>query len=311
MIATWSTTPVCDARFWTTLVTSPEILIFLFFMITDPKTIPKQRTARVVFAATLALFATLMIAPHALEYGAKVGLLGSLVVWSPLRWMFDRLSVDHAAEQSGLRNLAQRIPTAPKKVFIRGLGAGAALVMVAAAIIAAGTPSRDLGATPTPTAEFRAQIDPSQLPAVVVDASVGRLDVTDENDLAELVAVTLAENLAIEAEALRTADGSLLALSDGGSRLDEMQKRLDTAIANGERWADEYSFETLTMRLHEAPEGQASAGLVMEATGVLDRVLYDTNGDEQGRESEPFVADFVLRQLADDRWLIVDVVTSP
>jgi hypothetical protein len=308
MIAAWSTTPVCGERFWTTLVTSPEVLIFLFFMITDPKTIPSQRGARVVFAATLGIFATVMIAPHTLEYGAKVALLASLVVWSPLRWVFDRVVVDQLAETSGIADLALRIPEMPRRVFLRGLVAGAALVIVAIAIVAAGTPSREVAAAPAPTVGFLAEIDASQLPSVVVDESVGRLDVADDQDLAELVAMNLAENLVIEAEAVRTADGSLLALSNGGNRLDEMQKRLDTAIATGDRWADEYRFETLTMRIHEAAEGQTSAGLVLEATGVQDRVLYDTSGVEQSRESEPFATDFVLRQLADDRWLIVDVV---
>lgn len=311
MVATWSTSPVCGDRFWTTLVTSPEMLIFLFFMITDPKTIPSQRGARVVFAASLALFATLMIAPHAAEYGAKVGLLGSLVVWSPLRWAFRRVVVDDDPGLSGLLNLAHKIPGASKKLFLQGAGTGAALVMVAAAIVAAGTPSRDTAVASTPTIDFQADIDPSLLPEVVIDASVGRLDIASEQDLAKVVAVTLAENLAIEGEALRTANGSLLSLASGGARLEEMQRRLDTAIATGDRWVDEYTLATLTMGLHEAAEGQASAGLVLEATGVLDRVLYDADGIERSREDESFRADFVLRQLAGERWLIVAVLTPP
>ena len=40
MTARWSFEPVCGAHFWWVIVTSPEMLIFLFFMITDPKTVP-------------------------------------------------------------------------------------------------------------------------------------------------------------------------------------------------------------------------------------------------------------------------------
>ena len=40
MTARWHVGPITDAYFWWVLVTSPEILVFLFFMITDPKTIP-------------------------------------------------------------------------------------------------------------------------------------------------------------------------------------------------------------------------------------------------------------------------------
>src|ERR671935_2077927 len=41
MTARWHLGPVGGAYFWWILVTSPEILVFLFFMITDPKTIPR------------------------------------------------------------------------------------------------------------------------------------------------------------------------------------------------------------------------------------------------------------------------------
>jgi len=308
LTATWSLTPVCGDRFWTALVTSPEILIFLLFMITDPKTIPRGRGARVVFAGTLALFTTLMIAPHTVEYGAKVALLASLVVWSPLRWPFDRLLPVEGVEGSGTGELIDRLSGNPSRIFARGVAGGVGIVLVAGGIIAAGTPARvaAIGAAP-PAAVFRANVDPATLPDVVIDPSVERIDIVVDQEYAGLLAMTLAENLAIEAKAVRTADGSLLGLSDGGDRLDEMQARLDAAIATGDRWVDEYRFETLTLRLHEAPEGQSSAGLLFESSGTVDRVLYDSMGSEQQRTSDQFVLHFVLRQLAGERWVIVDV----
>ncbi len=96
--ASWSLTPVCDSRFWWVVMTSPEILIFLFFMITDPKTIPQGRTARVWFAVAIALASTLLMAPQTTEFGAKVGLLAGLVLLTPLRWVFDRLWAGHRVE---------------------------------------------------------------------------------------------------------------------------------------------------------------------------------------------------------------------
>jgi hypothetical protein len=211
-------------------------------------------------------------------------------------------------EGSGTGGLIDRLSGNPKKMFGRGVAAGAGIVLVAGGIIAAGTPARvaAIGAAP-PAAEFRANVDLATLPDVVIDPSVERIDIVVDEEYAGLLAMTLAENLAIEAEAVRTADGSLLGLSDGGDRLDEMQARLDAAIATGDRWVDEYRFETLTLRLHEAPEGQSSAGLVFESSGTVDRVLYDSMGSEQQRSSDQFVLLFVLRQLAGDRWVIVDV----
>ena len=42
LTARWHLGPVTGRYFWWVLVTSPEVLVFLFFMITDPKTTPKS-----------------------------------------------------------------------------------------------------------------------------------------------------------------------------------------------------------------------------------------------------------------------------
>ena len=44
MTARWHLGPVSDWYFWQVLAFSPEILVFLFFMITDPKTIPAGKS---------------------------------------------------------------------------------------------------------------------------------------------------------------------------------------------------------------------------------------------------------------------------
>ena len=49
MTANWAFAPVCGIDFWRVIVMSPEVLIFLFFMITDPKTMPTGQVGRVVF----------------------------------------------------------------------------------------------------------------------------------------------------------------------------------------------------------------------------------------------------------------------
>ncbi len=49
MTARWHVGPITGWEFWWLLVTSPEILIFLFFMITDPKTIPDGTTSLVSY----------------------------------------------------------------------------------------------------------------------------------------------------------------------------------------------------------------------------------------------------------------------
>ncbi len=90
MTARWSFAPVCGSRFWWVIVTSPEVLIFLFFMITDPKTVPAGRVARLAFAASVALVSTLLIAPQTTEFSSKVALLAGLVVMCAARYPLER-----------------------------------------------------------------------------------------------------------------------------------------------------------------------------------------------------------------------------
>src|SRR6185437_7790131 len=80
MTARWHLGPVTGFHFWSVLVTSPEVLVFLFFMITDPKTAPRGARARLVYAASLGLLGALLIAPATTEFASKVALLGSLAI---------------------------------------------------------------------------------------------------------------------------------------------------------------------------------------------------------------------------------------
>jgi hypothetical protein len=195
----------------------------------------------VVFAGTLAVAATLLIAPQIDEFGAKVGLLSSLALWSPMRGLFERRLPADAGERNGVIGLVDRLTTAPgPTLFLRGSVIGVGMVLVAVAVVVVGTPARSpalAAVADVPVVDVSVDVD--ALPEVVVDPSVHRLQLEVDDEFIEFITVTLAENLAIEAEAMRTADGSLLGLADGGLRLDQMQARLDTAIATGERWADD------------------------------------------------------------------------
>ena len=51
MTANWAFAPVCGVDYWRIIVTSPEVMVFLFFMITDPRTVPASRVGRVFFGA--------------------------------------------------------------------------------------------------------------------------------------------------------------------------------------------------------------------------------------------------------------------
>jgi Na+-translocating ferredoxin:NAD+ oxidoreductase RnfD subunit len=80
MTARWHLGPISGFHLWWVLITSPEVLVFLFFMITDPKTAPRSPSARLVYAVSLGLLSAVLIAPTTTEFAAKVALLGALAI---------------------------------------------------------------------------------------------------------------------------------------------------------------------------------------------------------------------------------------
>jgi len=121
MTARWHLGPISGFQLWWVLVTSPEVLVFLFFMITDPKTAPRSPTGRLAYAVSLGLLAGVMIAPTTTEYAAKVALLGSLALVClalPLLrlvpWPLDRrLVIGVAAAALGVSAAAMVVGNAP------------------------------------------------------------------------------------------------------------------------------------------------------------------------------------------------------
>jgi hypothetical protein len=177
MTARWSFAPVCGSHFWWVIVTSPEILVFLFFMITDPKTVPAGRVGRIVFAVAVGVASTLLIAPQTTEFGAKVGLLAGLAVLSVARLPFTSLlpAADSDRDRvvpfvAGLARRGERA-AAPARAFARGALVGVTAVLLGGGIVAAGAPAREpaAGATARAVTDVAVRIDPSTLPRVEVD----------------------------------------------------------------------------------------------------------------------------------------------
>ena len=80
MTARWHLGPITGAELWRILVFSPEILVFLFFMITDPKTVPEAPPTRRAFGGAIGLLAVLLIAPQTTEFATKVAVLAALAL---------------------------------------------------------------------------------------------------------------------------------------------------------------------------------------------------------------------------------------
>ncbi|MGZ8514046.1 MAG: hypothetical protein ACXW4H_03030, partial [Candidatus Limnocylindrales bacterium] len=247
MTANWAFAPVCGVDFWRVIVTSPEVMIFLFFMITDPKTVPAGRVGRVVFGLLVAATSTLLMAPQTNEFGTKVGLIAGLVVVSAVRPLLDRVLPEPRSAADDIRRFASSLVmggTARPGVVrgaIRGGLAVVAILILGVAVVAAGTPARGL-VVPDTTEMLDGVpriVDPATLPAITVSQNVSDFDHTIPAAAPEIL-VTLAQNLEIENQALLRADASLLTAVDHGDRLKDMQARLRDATTSGRTVIDHY-----------------------------------------------------------------------
>ncbi|MEX2289054.1 MAG: RnfABCDGE type electron transport complex subunit D [Mycobacteriales bacterium] len=79
-IALWHEGPIGGLSYWLNIALSPELLVFVFFMMSDPQTAPKAPTGRVVYGAAVAAVAAGLIALQPAEFGIKVAILASLTV---------------------------------------------------------------------------------------------------------------------------------------------------------------------------------------------------------------------------------------
>lgn len=316
--AAWALEPVCGSYFWRVVVTSPEILVFLFFMITDPKTIPTGRLSRIVFAFCLAVVCTLLIAPQTTEFGAKVALLGGLVVMTSVRYLFERILPEKAAETARRDSIVDRLVMpgtshlGPRRTFLRGAVLGSVLTLVAAGVVVAGGPARQIAqaaVVDTPLVEaplVEIEVDPSSLPPVTVAPDVEALNSEVASGGADDLALSLAEALMIEAEAMRRGDSSLLRAASDGQRLVDMERRVEVAATRDEFVVSNYHFDSLHLVVVFTDGTQGGASLGFEARGLVEKVTLDAAGREILREESPFASIFVMRQGAGDRWLIAD-----
>ncbi|MDA3038958.1 MAG: hypothetical protein O3C27_05390 [Actinomycetota bacterium] len=216
IVTAWSLTPVCDLRFWRVVVTSPETLIFMFFMVTDPRTVPTSRWGRVAFGVSVAATSSLLMAAQRTEFGAKVGLLGGLVLVCAARPLVEILSTRVI------------VPAGRRSVVLAALVALVLALGVAAAGVPARTPDAPVATAELPDARaIVSDVDLSRIPPITADAEVSVFGEDLPGTGSRLVAVELLRNLDIEARALRDGDPELLPAANHGSRLVEMRKLIE------------------------------------------------------------------------------------
>jgi hypothetical protein len=311
MVARWAFAPVCGFDFWRVIVTSPEVFIFVFFMLTDPKTVPAGRVGRMLFALLLAVVATALIAPQTNEFGTKVAVLGSLVIMCAARPLLERLvPVAGSEEDDPVRFVRRLVGRGAATALAR---AGVLIVVVAllgAGIVAAGAPARGFvdASAEAVLDRLPSDIDPATLPSITVAQDVVDWNHEITGKGAQAIVLALAANLEREHDALRRGDAGLLPAIDHGDRLDELRARLSAPTASDTKVAEQYAIDAVHITLLVPFGKQTGLSLGLESHGTVTTETYGRDGHLVSRSSAPFAKSFVMSRPTGGRWLNVAVL---
>ncbi len=281
MSASWHVGPVTGFEFWWILATSPEVLVFTFFMLSDPKTIPSTFRGRIAYAVSVGIIGTLLIAPARTEFWAKTGLLGALVLvcggWPLLK------------RYAGARRIGRPA---------LALAGATAAALYAGGLVAAGLPAR-----PAPLAAPLAHTD--RLPAIEIQQSNGvfqRLDRTT----ARRMAGDLVADLRAQAQALVRRDVESLARTATFVRLPELRRQV-WAAGSGPIVVPSYRLDRVRLR-YSAGQGQGGAIAVATMEGTEQLTTYTTAPSRVLRRERPTpFRQTVDLQLGNGNWLVARI----
>ncbi len=312
MTANWAFGPVSGFDLWRAVATSPEVMIFAFFMISDPKTVPTGRVGRVVFSLAVTACCLLLIAPQSTEFGMKVGLLGGLTVMSLVRPLLDRVVPVPGSADDHLRPYARRVlfgtPGRARVALHYAKLATASLVVAAVGIgvlMVGRSASSTFGSESDVLDRVPHAINPATFPTITVEQGVLDWNHAISGSGAQDVVLTMAENLELERQALMLGDAMILEAVDHGDRLDAMRQQLTTATASGTTTARTYLFDTVNITLIVPFGRQDGLSLGLQSWGTVTTETYDAAGQLQSRTEAPFATTFVMRRATGARWLIV------
>lgn len=295
MTARWSIDPVCGEQFWKTLVLSPEILIFMLFMITDPRPAPRNKAPRVAFGVLVGLTSSLLVAFQSTEYATKVAVLAGLTVVYVTRPL--------------LENRVEGVLASPRWRPAT-VGTGVLVLAVLFAPLLAWAGSRSSYAPTADGADFAAreivQIDPASLPRVQLEDDVRRVAAGLEGDTAQAMLLDLAVDLELAAIALERQDPDLAAAAGVGSWLDSVSAEISAARSGEMVLVRRYRFnEAELIVVGDRVTPQSLPPLGIQVTGTEQK---------GGSEPEAFTGTFTLTKVdghflvsADDRSGAIDL----
>ncbi|HEX2698579.1 MAG TPA: RnfABCDGE type electron transport complex subunit D [Acidimicrobiales bacterium] len=135
-VAIWHEGPVRGLSYWYDIALSPEVLVFVFFMISDPQTAPKSRTGRLVYGAGTAAIAAGLLSFQSTEFAIKLSILSSLTVVCALVPFIEARTRPTPADAGDGERRAGQAPARPWRQAVAGLrrpAVAAALIIAVAA----------------------------------------------------------------------------------------------------------------------------------------------------------------------------------
>jgi len=312
MVASWHVTPMCGRELWQVIVTSPEILIFAFFMVPDPRTVPESPLARVVFGVGVALLAVLLLGPTTLEFWTKTAILASLVIACALRFALVSFLAPFQADGVRLRgdffHFGWRLP----------VGFAVAMLLVGSVPVAADLSTHGPeaaagladGSTPTITltvgtgpavaswvsdtatsalppsgnsepgsGSARVWILPA-IPSVSIASNVTAFDPSMSQQAATRMAHDMVLDLVIESEARRAHDLKLAELGAAGDGLKEFVEVINDDIAAGKTITKTYTFDQVSLKLYLPKFSSQAARLIgVSLHGTATLTTRDGSGN--------------------------------
>ena len=320
LVASWHATAICGRDLRQILVTSPEVLIFAFFMVPDPRTVPDGQVGRFVFGVIVAVLSVLLLGPTTLEFWTKTALLASLVFACAGRFALVRLLAP-LEEAGGPFAAVRRLGWTAPAVF------GVTLLLITALPVSAqfsthspepapelpdgSTPKLALtlgsgpdvatwlsgsagAALPPPnnsgpvSASARVWVLPP-IPAVSISTNVIAFDPSMNAPTAKTWAHDVVLDLVIESEARRLHD---LNLAEGGAEGDALTEFTDVIkqdIAAGTVIQKSYSFDRVSLNLF-LPKFSTQARRLIGVTlhGTTTLVTRDASGKVVSQQTQPY-----------------------
>jgi len=300
--ARWHIGPVCGRYLWTVLVTSPEVLVFMFFMITDPKTTPRGRTARQVYGVAIALVFVALATPQRTEYATKVALLGALALVCAARPLLERLAPAAGAQARTYRVRLVAVITSLALAYTAIVAGVATIANTPSVPASASAPTDCANTASTPTLGSRPTTRAGPSPTVTVQDPIN-IATPISREVAQQIVHDVLDDLAIAAVAIEHRDPTLIA---GVARFPWLEDLISTICGGSSPVVvPTYHFTHAIVRVARREVGQKFPEIDVDLQGdVRDATITRSNPPRRVSERQIAYRNTFVVTKAGGYWVI-------